>query len=326
MIWIDVTNLPHVLFFEDFIKKNDCLVTTREFPGLTELLDKHGIGYIAVGKHGGKGLKEKIHESARRISELIKLISEHDIHVALSKHSVELPRVAFGLGIPCIQVVDNEHAEEQNRLTLPLASKIVVPKFLDKSKIQNQGAVKEKIIEFNGLCEVAHLKHFEPDRAKVKELGLEDYILVRPEPYMAAYFRSAIKTQKLIDELKNIGMNVVVIPRGNEKFEGAISLKNIDSLNLIYPAKVFLGGGGTMTRESALLGTPTISFYPQDLLGADKFLVSKGLVHHSLDLKEILRHINNSLDRKKEFRGMARKLRASLEDPFEVINKEIKKF
>ncbi len=63
MIWIDITNLPHVLFFRDFIKKNDCFVTTREFGGLTALLKMNGIEHTVIGRHGGKEPRSKIQAS-----------------------------------------------------------------------------------------------------------------------------------------------------------------------------------------------------------------------------------------------------------------------
>lgn len=318
-IWVDITNLPHVLFFEDFIKKHDALVTTREFGGLTGLLDSCGIDCIAVGKHG-RDAKQKLIQSSKRIAALAGIISKEKIQAAISKQSVELPRVAFGLGIPAIQVIDNEYAEHQNRLVLPLCSRIIVPKALNRVALIKQGANEAQIKTFNGLCEVAQVKRFKP--SKSDELGLDDYILIRPEPYFASYFRGRSITQRIIDLVKR-GETVAVIPRGRERFKNAVMLKNVDSLNLIYHAKAFLGGGGTMNREAALLGTPTISYYPQELLGVDKFLIKKGLMQHILNPKEISRVLPGLAGKKAELRRKAKSLVKSLENPFNIIEKEI---
>jgi predicted glycosyltransferase len=43
---------------------------------------------------------------------------------------------------------------------------------------------------------------------------------------------------------------------------------------------VFIGAGGSMTRELAILGVPTISVYQDSLLEVDSFLLSKGLMLH----------------------------------------------
>jgi|GEM_PF-2816311 len=47
---------------------------------------------------------------------------------------------------------------------------------------------------------------------------------------------------------------------------------------------VFIGAGGTMTREAAVLGIPTISTYQDSLLGVDQFFVSKGYMIHRKQL------------------------------------------
>jgi len=321
MIWVDITNLPHVLFFEDFIKTHEVLVTTREFGLLTELLDSKGIEYIVAGRHGGKNLREKLIRSSERVAKLSQIISREDIDVAISKHSPELPRVAFGLGIPCIQIVDNEHAEHQNRLFLALCSKIVIPEALDYKKLLRQGAIVEQIERFRGLCESAHIKNFEP-----KGPRLEDYILVRPEPRLAAYFNKKTQTQE-IDRVKDLGYKLVVMPRGREKYENAILLKDdsldYDSLTLIYHAEAFLGGGGTMGREGALLGTPSISYYPQDLLGVDRFLIKEGLLHHTTKVSKIPRLVTELIEKKQKLRERAENLVRRLEDPFKSIEREI---
>ena len=84
MIWVDITNLPHVLFFKDFIRKHNALVTARELSNLPELLEMHSIDYILVGKHG-KDKKSKLLESSKRIKKLAKVISKHKIKVVAFK-------------------------------------------------------------------------------------------------------------------------------------------------------------------------------------------------------------------------------------------------
>jgi predicted glycosyltransferase len=317
MIWIDISNLPHVLFFRDFIKKNDCLVTTRTFGNLTNLLDQNDMDYIVLGRHGGRDLKSKLLESSRRVEELTKIVSKYDIEVALAKHSIELPRVAYGLSIPSIFFLDNEYAEAQNRLTLPIVSSLITPHALDKRIILRQGGDSKKIKTFYGVCEASHLRRFTPDKDVVKEYG--EYVVVRPEPYTAAYFKSEAQTQTLIDRLNTLGYKVVVLPRVNERYENAIHLENIDSLNLLYHSKAFFGGGGTMNREAAILGVPAISFYSQELLGVDKFLIKLGLLHHTISLELDLESILGEKGLKKK----AERIRKTFQDPFEVIREEV---
>ena len=311
MIWVDITNLPHVLFFRDFINTHDCLVTTRDFGHLTDLLEHNNIEYTSVGRHGGSDKYSKLSESAKRVEELAKIISGDDIEYAVSKHSVELPRVAYGLGIESIFVLDNEHAVQQNRLTLPLVDNLITPEGLSKDIISGQGANMDGLQSFKGVCEASHLNSFKPSDA-FKEYG--EYVIVRPEPYMASYFKDKAQTQSLINTLSSSGYEVLVLPRDKEVYENAVHLENIDSLNLIYHSKAFFGGGGTMNREAAILGVPAFSFYSQKLLGVDRFLIKEGLLRHITDL--------DSLDLDSGFednREKAKKLRETFEDPFKIV-------
>ncbi len=327
MIWVDITNLPHVLFFKNFIDKG-MVVTSREFGMLKELLTRHGIDSIEVGRHAGKDTKKKLIESLKRQVELAGIISKMDVNAAVSKQSVEMPRVAFGLKIPSVQMIDNEFAQEQNRLCVPLCSRIVVPEALDKSLLIKQGADRERIKTFDGIFELVNTRGFRP--AKKVDVNLPgepgkpgksgDYVLVRPEPGFASYFKGSSNTREIIDELKK-SHDVFVIPRGHETYKGAKPLKNEDSLSLIYHAKAFVGGGGTMNRESALLGTPTISFYPQDLLGVDRMLIKKGLMHHTTDPKTVAGLIAELS--KHDLRKRADSIKRKMDDPLEILKKEV---
>lgn len=326
MIWVDVTNLPHVLFFKEFIEGHETLVTSRDFGGLSALLDSHGVEHVSVGRHGGKSPKDKLIESSRRVEKLAEIVSGVSggkIEAALSKQSVELPRVAFGLGIPVMQFIDNEYAEKQNRLVLPLCKKIIVPKALDTGRLIAQGAAKEQILKVDCIFEASQIKSFTPDPGvpKMHGLKLEDYVIVRPEPYMASYFKGRKMSAELVERLKD-RVRVVVLPRGDEEY-GATALRNVDSLSLIYYAKAVLGGGGTMTREAALMGTPSISYYPLDLLGVDRSLIESGLLSHATEIDEIIGLLDVVIDRKQQLRERAEEIIKGMEDPFEKLKEEI---
>jgi predicted glycosyltransferase len=78
-----------------------------------------------------------------------------------------------------------------------------------------------------------------------------------------------------------------------------------------------------MTREAALLGTPAISYYPQDLLGVDEFLIESGLLYHSTQTDEIISLLENAIGKKSELREKAREIINDMEDPFEKLENEI---
>ena len=65
-------------------------------------------------------------------------------------------------------------------------------------------------------------------------------------------------------------------------------------------ADLVIGAGGTMNRESALLGTPVISCYPGKQLSVDTYYINKGLMKRSKNLDEIIEMSKELLNNKPE--------------------------
>ena len=53
----------------------------------------------------------------------------------------------------------------------------------------------------------------------------------------------------------------------------------VDAASLLALADVAIGGGGTMTREAALLGTPTYTVFAGRLAAVDAELIRRGRLH-----------------------------------------------
>lgn len=52
---------------------------------------------------------------------------------------------------------------------------------------------------------------------------------------------------------------------------------------IVTNCDLFIGAGGTMTRELAILGIPTISIYQEKLLEVDKYLIKHNcMIHDSI--------------------------------------------
>ena len=319
MLWVDITNLPHVPFFERFIKARRCLVTARRHSFLEEMLRARGISFISVGEHG-LSMEEKLIASAERIIGLAKTLSGKRISASIAKHSVEAPRVAFGLGIPHYHFVDNEYAEHQNRLTLSLCTKVIAPEATDREKLLEQGATGRRLVTFRGVLEVVQVRGFAPDDSLIKSLRLGRFVLLRPPPLGAAYYQGRERTQHAIDALRGRGYHVVVIPRGEESYSRCVSLRNVDALSLAYHAEAVISEGGTMNREAALLGTPAISLYPQPLLGVDRYLIELGLMKHARSVEEMLELLPDEGE-KRELRERAAREVAKMQDPFAVLER-----
>ena len=86
---------------------------------------------------------------------------------------------------------------------------------------------------------------------------------------------------------------MVLLPRGKAqedhyrqaRFAGVfIPSRSIALQDIMGSCDLFIGAGGTMTREAAVLGIPTISIYQDALLDVDRYLIEKGFMVHRPDL------------------------------------------
>ncbi|NJE46487.1 DUF354 domain-containing protein [Thermococcus sp. GR7] len=339
-VWIDITNAPHAHFFKGIIREleksgHEVLITTREFDGLTGILDMLGFDYYVVGKHGGATLEGKLLASTERMYKLSKLIIEEKPDLALYKHSAEAPRVAFGLKIPSIGFVDNETAVAQNKLILPYTSLLLYPIAIDAYELLKCGADPNGMRPVKGFSELAHLYGFVPDRKVLKELGVKKngYIVMRTEPIKANYFNGSEKSvlEDIIPVLPDVP--IVLFPRIEEqkrRFERfsnvIIPEKSVDSLSLLYYARLMIGAGGTMNREAIALGTPTISTYPGRLLAVTKWLVEKGVKFHSTDPVKVAMMAERMMELNGSYRTYIRTVISGFENPMDVILKEIETY
>lgn len=305
-VWIDITNAPHVRFFKDIINYlesngNDLIVTARDYGDIHNLMDDFGIDFISVGRHGGMNLYEKLKESANRVNKLVDIIAFENVDVSLAKHSSELPRVSFGLGIPNIYAIDNEYAEAVNKMTLPLCDKIIAPNVINTTDLIKYGVNPDKLIRYEGTSELMHIKSFKYNENIFEDLNLnfsmDKTILMRPEPSFASYLDLDSETSLLspIIETLNDHANILVLPRFKEQSAIFDGIKNVNILkspvdipSIIKKCALIIGAGGTMNREAALLNTPVISCYPGKTLAVDQYYIDKGLMFKSNKTDEIV--------------------------------------
>lgn len=305
-VWIDIVNSPHVRFFNGVIKRlkadgHEVLITARDFSNIHDLLDIFELEYVSIGDHGVT-LEEKLLSSTKRAYELSKFIAKENIDIAITKHSIELPRVTFGLGIPNVFVLDNEHAIAANKLTLPLTNKLIIPEIFDVWNTIHFGMNPNDIVRYNGTCEVTHLEDFVYNENILEDLNLkikkDKIIFMRPEPSLASYLDADCTKSVLtpiVEALKD-DADILIIPRFKTQGKLFEDIENVhiiqtpvDTFSLMKKADLVIGAGGTMNREAALLGTPVISCYPGKQLSVDTYYINKGLMKRSTQLDEIIR-------------------------------------
>jgi len=302
-IWIDITNAPHVNFFRQFIEEwqrgHDVIITARPLSNTIDLLNKNKIEYHCVGSHYGKKNLSKVIGFYKRCNELYSFLKEKEVAVAISQSSFYSPYVARKLRVPCIYTNDNEFAKG-NYIAFFYAKHILLPEAL-KTWTQKR-IFEKKVTYYPGVKEGIYIK--QPERQQDKN-GMP-MIYFRPEPWHSQYHTYHIDLfDKMLTTLSN-SFSIMVLSRDEEQKAHFIKLSK-QYQNLHIPEKVetidtiaqkcdiFLGAGGSMTREFALMGTPTISMYQGELLKVDKYLIDNNLLISQTDPQKITPEFVNTV-------------------------------
>jgi len=313
-IWFDLSNSPHVNLFYDLIREletagHTIIITTRPLANTISLLEQKGLEYKVVGEHYGKGFIKKVVGYPVRVVQLYSFLKKLKPDLAVSQSSFHSPVVARMLGIPSIYTNDNEHALG-NLPAFYFATKILIPENLGINKVAKNGVSANKVIQYPGLKEGIFLwrkgKSIQEYRGQQSQSAVKIYI--RPEPQTAQYYNGKINfMDTIIGRLQN-KYTITVLPRDAAQSahyqQPYFSSVVVPDLPMTFDfvagdCTLFIGAGGSMTREMAILGIPTISVYQDELLDVDHFLISKGLMTHQPNLtpdlvENYINHLHNN--------------------------------
>ena len=350
-VWLDVLTPKQANFLGELQRRLEAtgvktFMTTREYREVNELLQLKGFKATQVGRHGGEKLKDKLVESSNRVSGLARVVEDQGIDVAISFSSPEAARVAFGLKIPHYCVSDSPHAEAVCRLTVPLSLKLFTPWIIPARAWTRYGIKPRDLMKYRALDPMAWLPHYKGDSKILDTLKLDaskPIIVVRPPEEYASYLSDQSRSiagkvsetlAKIVD-VNSSGAQIVILPRYEtqgerfgKRFGSRVTVPThvVDAISLMRVSSVFLGGGGTMTAEAALLGVPVISYYPGEATYVEKFLIRYGLVERILDPERIAQR-TNAICKSQDFRAFYQKrsnrLLWSMEDPLRVIVQKI---
>ncbi len=352
LVWLDILTPKQVFFLGELGRRleargHSVFRTTRRYKEVDELLSRRNINALSVGRHGGASLEGKLAASAERIGQLTKIVAKLKPDLSVAFASPEAARVSFGLAIPHFTVNDSPHSEAVARLTIPLATKLFSPAVIPTRVWRRLGAAPTQIVQYNALDPIGWLRAFIPNPNVLAELGLdvaEPLAVFRVEEAFAAYLVGHVAelesvTIPIINQVLNSNrgpLQIVVLPRYLEQIQVLravfpprviVPRTVIDGPSLLFFASVFVGAGGTMTAEAALLGTPTISCFPREPTIVETHLIKNGLVYRQTKPVKVAAKIQQILasidDMRKTQREKARTFTATMEDPIDVIVQEI---
>ncbi len=339
-IWIDILTPKQLLFSESIIKKlgkkHDILCTSREYEEVTKLAKIRDFDLVLVGKHGGGDKKAKLEASIDRKGKLSRKIKAFSPDIVISFCSPEAARISFGLGIRHIAFCDSPHADAVMRLTLPLIQKLLIPNVIPKNEFSKYGIDKKNIVSYKAIdAAVTIRRKVNQEKALPFKENKRKNILIRVEEEDAAY---ASKSSKIIPIIKQIvneysEENIVILCRYTKQIQNLqkrfvkkakIVKMSFDGKHLLNNTDVFIGSGGTMTAESALMGIPTISYNAVPNI-IENFLVKKYLVKRETSPNKISNYVKKMFDSSNNMNQKRAKIIVKqMEDPIQKLIKVIK--
>jgi len=264
-IVIDINHPAHVHYFKHFIWKmqkqgHEIRITASEKDITYQLLQAYGFDFIRIGTYG-KSLFRKAINIVLLDLVMYNSVKKFSPDLFMGFGSIRAAHVSFLLQKPCILLEDTEHSIEQILLYLPFIKKILTPECFQR----NMGC---KHIKFNGYTELAYLHphYFTPNPSVLDELGVgknEPYILLRFVSWNASHDigQHGIQNKyELVKDLEQFGRVFISSekPLPPELQQYSLTLTPEKIHDVLYFAQLYMGEGGTMATEAALLGTPAI--------------------------------------------------------------------
>jgi uncharacterized protein len=264
-ILIDIGHPAHVHFFRHAIQTlrehgHEIAVMTKDKEVTLDLLEKYRIPCVNLGKPG-TGLMGKARSMILFDYRVLSIARQFRPDLLVGLGSPYLGHVSRMIRRPYISFWDTENATLLLLLSYPFVDTICTPACFLKSLGKRQ-------VRYEGYKELAYLHphHFQPDPSVLEDLGLlpdERFIIVRFISWGASHdvgLRGVKDPVAMIRELEKYGRVFV----SAEKKIAGIDERNMLKISpekfhsLLSYAQLYIGEGGTIATEAAVLGTPAI--------------------------------------------------------------------
>jgi predicted glycosyltransferase len=323
-VWIDLENSPHVPFFMPIIREMEArgctvVLTARDCFQVCELADLAGLKYSKVGRHYGKNPFAKLFGLGVRILRLAPLVLGERPKISVSHNSRSSIILSGLLGIPSLNIIDYEFADQ--RITGLFGSRqkkwVLTPALVPTENFEKCGSLRDHILHYPGIKEDVYVPFFQPDSSWQKSLAIkpEDVVVTIRPPATEAHYHNP-ESEKLLmavfDRMEeHREVKTILLPRTPKQeaeirqakpglFESGriiVPKRALNGLDLIWRSDLVISGGGTMNREAAALGVPVYSLFRGALGAVDKHLAETGkliLLQSEDDVREKLRIVRRS--------------------------------
>jgi len=197
---------------------------------------------------------------------------------------------------------------------LPLANVVVASEAIPMSLWKKYGI--QKLVQFKGVDEAAWIKDFSP---LCKFEFKKPLIVVRQVEMQASYYSGKDDvTLSLARKLSELG-TVVFLSRYEKKgYEGLTVLEGfVDSASLAGQADLVVGAGGTISREAALQGVPSIVVSEFGRIHVNDYLGERGFPIYTVRASKVLDLAKRVVGKKRNVKDIL----AALENPINVLER-----
>lgn len=278
-IWFDADNGPHVLIMRPLAAElsrrgHEVVFTARDRTKTCQLLDLYGFTYARVGGEYGSGMSGKVAGTLGRALDLARTMRGSGAAVSFGHGSRALPLASRLLGIPTVTMYDYEWVNA--RLFNLCCRSILLPASITKVRCAEAGISAARVVSYPGFKEELYLGIGELDSTIAADLGLRPEavkVLLRPPATTAHYHNPEAETllEAILTQLAAAAdLQLIFLPRTDAQRdlprragvrEVIIPGRVYDGPSLVAAADLVISGGGTMTREAAIMGIPSYSFF-----------------------------------------------------------------
>jgi predicted glycosyltransferase len=263
------------------------VVTSRDHAQTRELTLARWPEAIVVGGESPRSRGAKARSIGRRVAKLRKLLAPMEIDAAASLGSYAQLVAARSLRVPALTMMDYEH-QPANHLSFRLARRVVVPRVFPTGLLRRCGASAKRVSRFDGFKEEFYLDEVDTVPDPIETQSGATRAVLRPPPEGALYHQqgNSLFDAVLRHAIERADIQPIVLPRMTDqrsRYSGMpgvhVPERTVDGLALLRSADVFVGAGGTMSREAALLGVRAYTMFAGRFAAVDAELIRRGLLY-----------------------------------------------
>lgn len=251
---------PVIQYFLDH--KREVRIVARSNGPTTKILNYFGLQHVAFDTRGSK--ITRLFSAYNHVQSVYKLSRNAGPSLVIG-FGFDAALTAARLNKPCILFLDDDHTKLQNRITKMFSPTVITPSCFAED-------MGKKQIRIEGYKELAYLhpSHFQPDPTILNDLHMhwgEKYVVLRFNSFGAVHdiglsgFSSTDK-YKMVKTLELYAKVFIAaegkLPEDLESYRLPVPQYRIH--HVLNYAQLVITDSGTLSTESAILGTPVLRY------------------------------------------------------------------